>query len=89
MLLMEVNLSLEDKIKLSPEVIVQIIRILQEALSNIRKHSGADQVWINTREDGHDMILEIRDNGNGFTAEDIPEISRHGLKGMRERAELI
>ena len=74
---------------LSPEVVAQLIRILQEALSNIRKHSGADQIWISSRVDSEDLIVEIKDNGAGFTAEDVPEISRHGLKGMRERAELI
>jgi len=33
--------------------------------------------------------LEVRDDGLGFLAEDVPGPSRHGLRGMRERAELI
>lgn len=77
------------KTDLSPEVVAQFIRILQEALSNVRKHSGADKIWISTRVNDQEMIIEIKDNGYGFAAEDVPETSRHGLKGMRERAELI
>jgi two-component system nitrate/nitrite sensor histidine kinase NarX len=79
----------EDIVDLAPEVIAQVMRIIQEALSNIRKHSAADEVWIKTRSDIKEIILEIKDNGRGFAAEDVPEVSKHGLVGMRERAELI
>jgi two-component system nitrate/nitrite sensor histidine kinase NarX len=74
---------------ISSEVQGQMIRILQEALSNIRKHANAEQVWILYRMDEQDLILEIKDNGIGFNPEDIPRISQHGLRGMRERSELI
>src|SRR4030065_1471467 len=85
-----VNLQCREDIEdLAPEAIAQVMRILQEALSNIRKHSAADQVWIKIRTDIKEIILEIKDNGRGFAAEDVPEISKHGLVGMRERAELI
>ena len=86
----EVDLqSSEEMIELAPEVNAQLVRIVQEALSNIRKHSAASRVWISTRTDHKDIVLEVRDNGRGFSAEDVPEISKHGLVGMRERAELI
>ena len=35
------------------------------------------------------IILKISDNGDGFDPDDIPPISRHGLRIMRERAELL
>jgi two-component system nitrate/nitrite sensor histidine kinase NarX len=67
----------------------QLIRIVQEALSNVRKHSGADQVTLACIQDGGDLILEIHDNGDGFSPNESLAPSQHGLKGMRERADLI
>ncbi len=74
---------------LPPEVHAQLIRIIQEALNNVRKHSGAKRVEITCRQAGGEMILEISDDGIGFNVEDVPGPSQHGLRGMRERAELI
>ncbi len=74
---------------LPPEVHVQLIRIVQEALSNIRKHAAARNVEISCREYAGELILEVRDDGVGFSPEDVSGPSRHGLRGMRERAELI
>jgi two-component system nitrate/nitrite sensor histidine kinase NarX len=74
---------------LPPEVHAQLIRIVQEALSNVRKHAQASQVRIACREVNGMLWLEIRDNGRGFSPEDVPAPSRHGLRGMRERADLI
>jgi two-component system, NarL family, nitrate/nitrite sensor histidine kinase NarX len=75
--------------KLLPEVQAQLVRIVQEALSNIRKHAGASQVQIGLRIWEGEIILEICDDGKGFQPQDILTISQHGLRGMRERAELI
>lgn len=75
--------------ELAPEVQAQLIRIVQEALSNIRKHAQAGQVWVSCRMDEGDLIMEVRDDGRGFSPEDVPGPSRYGLQGMRERAELI
>lgn len=72
-----------------PEVQAQFLRILQEALSNIRKHSQATNAWVSYCQENGDVVLEIRDNGIGFASEDVPGPSQHGLRGMRERAELI
>jgi len=74
---------------ISPEIQAQLIRILQEALSNIRKHAHANQVWVACHERDHDLVLEVRDDGQGFLPEDVSSASRHGLRGMRERAELV
>jgi len=81
--------EMDVQTELPPEIHAQLIRIVQEALSNIRKHAQAENVWINCREFEGDLWLEIRDDGVGFSPEDVPKPSRHGLKGMRERAELI
>jgi two-component system nitrate/nitrite sensor histidine kinase NarX len=74
---------------LPPEIQAQLVRILQEALSNVRKHSGASQAWVTCISDRGDLVLEVRDDGNGFSPEDLQTTSRYGLRGMRERSELI
>jgi DNA-binding NarL/FixJ family response regulator/nitrate/nitrite-specific signal transduction histidine kinase len=76
---------------LSMEVQAQLLRIVQEALSNIRKHSGASQArleWQSDTPEGtreHRLLLRITDNGQGFDPMDVPLISQHGLRIMRER----
>lgn len=73
----------------SPEIQAHLIRIVQEALSNIRKHAHASHVIVSMRPWVGGLVLEVHDDGDGFDAEDVPESSRHGLRGMRERAEMI
>jgi two-component system nitrate/nitrite sensor histidine kinase NarX len=75
--------------QVNSEIQAQLVRIIQEALSNIRKHARATTVWINVREWNDELVFDLSDDGVGFSAEDVPELSRHGLRGMRERAELI
>jgi two-component system sensor histidine kinase DegS len=72
-----------------------VLRIVQEALQNIRRHAGAQHVRISTHvrpEDGDDWVLEIRDDGRGFDPAQVnaPRGQRsYGLRFMRERAGLI
>jgi two-component system, NarL family, nitrate/nitrite sensor histidine kinase NarX len=74
---------------LAPEIHAQLIRIVQESLSNVRKHSNANYVKVKYVEDEGAIWLEISDNGIGFSPEDVSVRSQYGLRGMRERAELI
>jgi two-component system nitrate/nitrite sensor histidine kinase NarX len=74
---------------LPSEFHAQLIRIIQEALSNVRKHANASRVWVACSETPEDLLLEVRDDGNGFSPQDVATASRYGLRGMRERAELI
>lgn len=69
----------------------QLIRIVQEALNNIRKHAAASQVNILGFQDGDSYLIEIRDNGRGFNPESGREegLSSYGLQGMHERSESI
>jgi two-component system nitrate/nitrite sensor histidine kinase NarX len=72
-----------------PEIQVQLIRIIQEALNNVRKHSDAKQAWVTCHQIGTDILIEIRDDGRGFSPEEVPGVSRYGLQGMQERSDLI
>src|SRR3954453_12994660 len=66
---------------------VHIYRVVQEALNNVKRHSGAQRAWVRLRFLGDALEVEIEDHGRGFTT---PNGSRGiGLVGMRERAQLI
>ncbi len=66
-----------------------IMRILQEALTNIARHSGASEVSISLcRGNSDDIVLEISDNGCGITRERIDSPLSFGLMSMHERARL-
>lgn len=70
----------------------QVLHIVQESLSNIRKHSRASEVSVCMEHRLHDVLVTVRDNGIGFDpvarAEDISE-QHVGLKIMKERAHRI
>ena len=69
---------------------LQVLFIVQEALSNIRKHAHASKVEIRI-DDRQDFLLSIRDNGAGFDADTVTKRgeSHVGLNIMHERAERI
>lgn len=66
-----------------------LYRIIQEALSNILKHSAATKVRIILYEQSSEYSLEIADNGNGFVFGDMSEVSGHGLRNISERVKLL
>lgn len=65
---------------------VQLLRIIQEALTNIRKHANAGLVEIRVQKEQQQILVSIEDNGCGFEAAAIPS-GKYGLGIMRERAE--
>jgi signal transduction histidine kinase len=70
---------------------LQLLRIVQEALSNIRKHSGATRAVISIEEQDAGVLVQIRDDGAGFDPETFERrsIPRFGLSIMRERAAAV
>ena len=66
---------------------VHIYRVLQEALNNVSRHSGASDAWVRLRFSPDSLELEVEDRGKGFSAENSQR--GIGLVAMRERAELI
>lgn len=75
--------------RLPPEIETALYRIFQEALSNIVRHSGADQVKITLAQRDDFFEGEIVDNGHGFNPEIIEREANNphglGLLGMQER----
>ena len=66
---------------------VQIYRVLQEALNNVSRHSGAKEAWIRLRFLPKHLELEVEDHGKGFAPADGQ--TGIGLVAMRERAEIL
>jgi signal transduction histidine kinase len=78
-----------DGLNLPPETGLQLLRVAQEALTNVRKHSGACHAWTHLVWDGEHLEMVIADDGQGFDPA-IPRDRHHlGLAAMRERAESI
>jgi signal transduction histidine kinase/ligand-binding sensor domain-containing protein len=73
---------------LPPKIEEEVLRITQEALTNVARHANATHVSIDLRYHSTRLTLTISDNGRGFNASDdsLPAKGHFGLQGMRERA---
>jgi len=70
---------------------LNIYRIIQEALNNAEKYSGASLIKVSFYEDGRGLVVEVSDNGKGFdmgSAEKsrLPDGEGYGLQNMKKRA---
>jgi signal transduction histidine kinase len=73
----------------SKDVELCIYRVVQEALHNIAKHSGADWARLKFVDDGSTLQMEISDNGQGFTQAKALQGPGLGLASMRERLSIV
>jgi len=76
---------------LSPEAEAQAFRIVQESLTNVRKHADAHRATLTLDVDGTTLVIRVVDDGRGFVLLESPTGSwpRYGLEAMRERAASI
>jgi signal transduction histidine kinase len=76
---------------LQPQTELQVLRIIQEALANVRKHSHARSAEVTIEAAGSTLRIAIEDDGAGFNPADLgrSEFPRFGLATMRERAESL
>ena len=77
--------------ELNPTQQTAVLRIVQEALQNVRKHAVANKTVVATRLEASQWILEVSDDGRGFDVNTVAARGRRnfGLQFMRERAELV
>jgi len=76
-------------VALPSDVQLQVLHVVQEALSNVRKHAQASEVQLDVFR-GPKWVFRVRDNGRGFDTRARPHDETHvGLQIMRERAERI
>jgi signal transduction histidine kinase len=65
---------------------IHVYRVLQEALNNVVRHSGAERAWVRLRNEAGMLELEVEDRGKGFGGEKSRGL---GIVAMRERADLL
>lgn len=79
--------------RLPEEAVVALFRIVQEALRNVWRHSGAKNAEINIEFDENKVRITVSDNGKGFklpeNMSELTKIGKLGLTGMQERARLV
>lgn len=91
---LEVDLHVDPavaQLRLGPEVEVQLVRIAQEALANVRKHAQATSVNVDLRSENGAVVIEVADDGLGFEPDRPVRTGwpHFGLQSMRERTEAI
>lgn len=85
------QLMIEPDLRVPPGIELQLIRIVQEAMTNVRKHARATAAKIDIRRRDGQVIGSVTDDGVGFNPEARPrsDFPRFGLSTMRERAESV
>ncbi len=82
--------SLDGEPQMSPHCEIQIIRVIQEALSNVRKHSRAQSAMVRVTATNDEVTFVVSDNAQGFDLrQDHFDRDRYGISTMRERMALI
>jgi signal transduction histidine kinase len=84
---LEVDLEVDPALSLAPDEQIEVFRIVQEGLANVRKHAGASRAEVLIGPRGSDRVVLVRDNGSGFNGDTDP--AGQGLKNLRQRAAAI
>ncbi|HET8943288.1 MAG TPA: GAF domain-containing sensor histidine kinase [Dehalococcoidia bacterium] len=87
----ELEVDSEWRPRFSPEVAVQVVRVVQEALTNVRKHANADWARVVIGRSGNEATIVVEDNGCGFDSAVLrqPDVLSFGMRTMRERVERV
>ena len=83
-----ISMSDED-ITADPDRATALFRIFQETLTNVARHAKATEVNVRLASENGELVLEVRDNGQGIQAEQLSTGKSLGILGMRERARLL
>lgn len=89
-----IAMSLQERVpdlRLSPDEEVQVFHIVQEALANVARHSGAKHVWLIMELCDAEYVITVNDDGRGaFELGAVPDLRHHfGISIMRERAQRL
>jgi signal transduction histidine kinase len=77
--------SVASRLSLTPASEIQLLRIIQEGLTNIRRHANAHRIRLRVDEGLEEIMVSIQDDGKGFDPENVTS-EGFGLKIMSERA---
>ena len=84
---LEVELEVDPRVALAPDEQIEVFRIVQEGLANVRKHAGAGRAEVVLREDAGKRVVTVRDDGAGF--ERNGDGAGQGLRNIRARSAAI
>lgn len=87
---LKVQFAIKGQVRrLPPNLELAAYRIVQEALSNVVQHARASQAWVEVRFEDKDLVLSVRDDGQGFEPPNLPDAlarqGHFGLMGIQER----
>ncbi len=72
-----------------PDAALGVFRIVQEALRNVKKYSGAKEAEVDVQLSGQMLEITVRDQGRGFDLANIPRTEGLGIRSMEQRARLL
>jgi signal transduction histidine kinase len=84
---LEVDVEIDGSVPLAPDEQIEVFRIVQEGLANVRRHANARRAEVVIADRAGERFVSIRDDGEGFDGETRP--AGQGLKNMRARADSI
>jgi signal transduction histidine kinase len=84
---LDVELEIDEDVQLAPDEQIEVFRIVQEGLANVRKHAQAGRAWITIEQRDGERTVRVRDDGAGFVAE--TDEAGQGLKNMKARSASI
>jgi signal transduction histidine kinase len=82
-----VELDVDGSVRLAPDEQIEVFRIVQEGLGNVRRHAGARNAEVAISQRAGRRVVSVRDDGVGFDEE--AAVDGQGLENMRQRAEAI
>lgn len=89
--LYDIDMDIDDVSCENDLILATIYRVVQECIINISKHSGADKILFHCKKNNSFCIIDIQDNGKGFTKEEIEDkqTKHFGISVMKERISLL
>ncbi|MGA9762805.1 MAG: ATP-binding protein [Gaiellaceae bacterium] len=86
---LEVEVEIDSDIRLAPDEQIEVFRIVQEGLANVRKHANATWAEVKIGGSGGKRTVTVRDDGDGLEQDASKPSAGQGLKNMRRRADSI
>lgn len=84
---LEVDVEIDRAVQLAPDEQIELFRIVQEGLANVRKHAGARRAEVRIGQRGSRRLVTVRDDGEGFDGAELE--AGQGLKNMKRRSAAI
>jgi signal transduction histidine kinase len=84
---LDVELEIDEAVELAADEQIEVFRIVQEGLANVRKHAKAGRAWVTIGDQEGSRLVRIRDDGAGFAAE--TDGAGQGLRNMQSRSASI